>query len=177
MRNLYFNWMRDKVCPTDKQNYDTLLNYLNEVEYDYVDLRDCNREGDGIELRYKFADEMGIPQAQVAEELDSDICSVLEMLVALSIRIEEIMFDLVEENPSRWFWYMIYSLGLEGMCDDKFNKEEVDYILDRWMSGKFDGETGQGGLFILRNEENVDLTTIEVWCLAMWYLEEVEYGS
>lgn len=180
MNDIYFDWMCSKACKSNpqKRRYSKLLAKLSRVQYEYSNAYDGNREADGIDLRYMFASENDIPQYEICRELDHTMgCSVLEMMVALSIRMEEIMYDLQEFQPNRWFWSMIQSLGLRSMDNKSFDEETVDYILTKWMNGLYDRESGQGGLFVLRDNRGKDLTTVEVWCQAMWYLSEVSYGT
>lgn len=66
--------------------------------------------------------------------------SVLEMLIALSIRLEEHIMDDPEigDRTGQWFWNMITNLGLGSMDDRKFNENRVEDIvtrfLERWLS-------------------------------------------
>ena len=78
---------------------------------------DGNRAEDGIDLRYRFGHEQHYSDAMVASFLDDRPCSVLEMMIALSIRCEEHIMDDpdVGNRTGQWFWSMIASLG-SGPC-------------------------------------------------------------
>lgn len=51
--------------------------------------------------------------------LDQYECSVLEVMIALALRMEEETMASSEfgDRTNQWFWYMIVSLGLSGMTD------------------------------------------------------------
>lgn len=50
----------------------------------------------------------------IASYLDNRPCSVLEMIIALAIRLEEHIMDDpdIGNRTGQWFWDMIVSLGL-----------------------------------------------------------------
>ena len=126
---------------------------------------DENRLLDGLDLRFRFADENSY-------YIDGD-CSVLEMMVALSLRCEEHIMsdDEIGNRTGRWFWEMIDNLGLESMYDDNFDKVYADKIIYRFLNREYE-PNGDGGLFTVRNR-NVDLRKVEIWYQLMWYLDEV----
>ena len=168
----YFNWMENMIFDKFHQHYKKLLRYLNTLEFTYLIDIDGNRECDGIDLRYQFAYEMDIPQAQVAKYLDNKPCSVLEMMIALSQRINNIMEDpeIEGEQIPDWFWSMIRNLGLDDMGDAYFDKFYVKEKIDIFLQRKYKPD-GTGGLFVLRDRR--DLRGVEIWMQAMWYLDEV----
>lgn len=166
----YFKWMCKTIGASN--NYKRLLQMLNSVSFHYILDRDYNRECDGIDLRYRFADEFDIPFPMVASYLDTRPCSVLEMMVALSIRMESIMDDpSIGNRYDIWFWDMIKSLGLDNMFDFSFNEQYVRQALDRFLNREYESN-GRGGLFTLYSYPNTDLKTVEIWYQAMWYLNE-----
>ena len=93
LNNLYFEWMYRLVCnnKTSSRNksYRKLLMHLHTKEFTYIIGMDSNRYEDGIELRYRFGRENSYHEAIIASCLDTRPCSVLEMLIALSIRCED----------------------------------------------------------------------------------------
>ena len=72
---------------------------------------------------------------------------------------------------------MIHSLGFTHMDDIHFDEFGANEITDCWMDGFYDGDHGEGGLFILHDNHDRDLTKVEIWCQAMWYLSEVANGT
>ena len=92
----YFRWMYQLVCDEcpNKPSYKKLLYFLHSTDFTYSLALDGNRFDDGIELRYRYDYENDLEQVKVARYLDDKPCSVLEMMIALAIRLEEhIMSD------------------------------------------------------------------------------------
>lgn len=171
---LYFEWIYQLVMQVSNlpggRSYRKLFKYLNSIDFIYSHPMDSNRVEDGIELRYRFAYEENIDQTIIASYLDDHPCSVLEMLVALSIRCEEaIMFDPdIGDRTAVWFWDMIKSLDLAGMSDAHFNQGYVDDVIFRFMNRDY-LPNGRGGLFTIDNCTE-DLRTVEIWYQLCWYL-------
>ena len=116
----YFEWMLRKInCrkfPVKK--YYKLLLYLNDFNFKTVIKNDINRVSDAYGMRETFKEsDLGD-----SEETQYDIqygngfwpVSVLEVLVAMSCRIEDdVMADEKKgDRTSEWFWEMICNLGL-----------------------------------------------------------------
>ena len=107
----YFDWMYRLVVDDRYSNksYRRLFARLYDTEFVYTIPMDGNRAEDGIELRYRFGREQNYPDAMIASMLDTTPCSVLEMMIALSIRCEEHIMDnrsMVLEHdrqPGPWF--------------------------------------------------------------------------
>lgn len=173
--NEYFEWIYKLIC-NDKYykhlSYRKLLYFLHDVDFTYSIPMDGNRESDGIALRYRFGDELGYDDSIIAGYLDDRPCSVLEMMVALSIRCEsQIMDDPLEgDRTGQWFWNMIVSLGLGSMSDDKFDKRYAKQVIDIFLNHEYK-RNGEGGLFIVENRM-YDMRTAEIWYQMCWYLDE-----
>ena len=168
----YFEWMCGLV-PSRKAAYSKLLGYLHRTEFRYTLPMDGNRYDDGINLRYRFGYECAHPQAEIAGYLDNRPCSVLEMMIALSIRCEEgIMHDAdIGDRTGQWFWSMITSLGLDRMTDSRFDEHIVQDILDRFMEHRYE-RNGAGGLFTIEHSDR-DLRSAEIWQQMNWYLDSL----
>lgn len=171
LRDEYFDWLRCLVGGTALHR--KLLYFLFSVDFTYTIPMDGNRYEDGIDLRYRFGDENGLDDRMVASWLDDRPCSVLEMMIALAIRIEEhIMGDPdVGDRTGKWFGEMLDHLGLANMTDGKFDRMRARTIIRRFLNHRYD-EDGEGGLFRLRHC-NRDLRNVEIWYQAMWYLDEI----
>lgn len=173
IENKYFEWMFDLVRGKrypDDISYKELLWYLNDIEFEYYIRGDYNRAADGIDLRRRFAyDYLAIDHA---EDYILGPCSILEMMVALAIRIEEIM-----DNPdygdrtSQWFWRMIISLGLGGMSDENFDIYAADSIIGRFLDREYDFD-GRGGLFTV-GHSNRDMRDIEIWKQMLMFINTI----
>ena len=107
IENQYFDWMCRMVASKKYKTrfYRELLHFLHGIEFTYTIAMDGNRASDGIDLRYRFGYEEGYDNRLVTHYLDDKPCSVLEMLVALSMRCEEtIMSDGECDRTGVWFW-------------------------------------------------------------------------
>ena len=166
----YFDWLCSIIGDTDR--YARLLYYLYSTEFVYIIPMDSNRYEDGINLRYQFGEERGIEAPVIASCLDDKPCSILEMMVALSVRCETHIMENPENGkmPGRWFWMMINNLGLIGMTDNRFDLEYVNGVVWRFLDRKY-GHDGEGGLVYLPNCR-YDLRTMEIWYQMMRYLSE-----
>lgn len=170
--NNYFEWMCHFVCDVEygQNRYQKLLWRLYETDFEYIMPMDGNRAEDGTDLRYRFAEEMRHPAPMIVEYLDDRPCSVLEMMIALSIRCEEHIMDDpdIGDRTGQWFWNMIVSLGLGRMTDKNFDARYVDDIIDRFLQRKYDRD-GKGGLFTVPNCRK-DFRNLDIWYQMCWYL-------
>lgn len=180
LREEYFEWLCNKVIDNDSDvKYSKLMSCLFDSTFIPVMSMDENRADDGKNLRYRFGRENDIPRGAILIELDSgdhndsDACSMLEMMIALSIRCEEtIMTD--EEYGDRtgtWFWNMIVSLGLGTMNDLRFDEKYVNIVIDRFINRQYK-RNGEGGLFTI-NGIKKDMRKFEIWYQMCWYLDSL----
>lgn len=172
--NRYFEWMFDLVCKDRYANsisFRKLLMQLHNTEFTYCLRNDKNRAEDGISLRYRFAYEN--PEFDDAEAYLDGPCSILEMMLALSIRCEESIMDnpTIGDRTAQWFWGMITNLGLGAMYDTNYDRRVVDAILTRFLDRQYE-PNGKGGLFTIRNR-NRDLRDVEIWYQLNWYLDSI----
>lgn len=171
--NDYFEWLWNFTkCRGHSQNR-KIITLLHNIEFRYSIPMDANREEDGIDLRYRFITEVGIPKnyQEVYGYLDGP-CSVLEMMIALAIRCEESIMDDpdIGDRTSEWFWLMMKNLGLDYMSDRKFDRdiaeEKISIFLDRRYK-----RNGEGGLFVVNGRR--DLRKVEIWYQMCWYLDTI----
>lgn len=175
LANRYFDWMCQLVTDDrhSAQRYQRLLMRLHETEFVYSIPMDGNRATDGMDLRYRFGSERSYPEPLIASLLDNSPCSVLEMMVALSVRCEEHIMDDpdVGNRTGQWFWGMVDNLGLSRMDDSQFDQRRVDGALARLLDRKY-GRNGEGGLFTVANSRT-DLRSVDIWYQMNWYLDEI----
>ena len=170
----YFEWMYHLVCKdVNSLSYRKLLCQLYDTPFEPRIAMDENRAEDVVELRYRFGYEHGLDGATIAGCLDNRDCSVLEMMVALSIRCEEhIMNDPdIGDRTGKWFLDMITNLGLDEMTDERYDKQYVGKVLGRFMDRAYE-RNGEGGLFTVHHNR-IDMRSVEIWYQAMWYFDEV----
>ena len=170
----YFKWLLQLVngnVAGGRRSYRKLLGYLHSVEFTYILDRDANRADDGIELRYRFGMENWYPRFEISDNLDTRPCSVLEMMVALSLRCEDQMADgyNIREDLGQWFWKMIKSLGLYRMTDDQYDPIFVEEKIRIFLERRY-APDGTGGLFTIKNSP-YDLRENEIWYQMSWYLD------
>lgn len=172
MENEYFDWLCRLVCGDKyayKNSFDELLAHLHRVEFIYPLRKDRNRAEHGLEMRQYFAADYDLGDIS---DLLTGPCSVLEMMIALAIRMEDIMDDpKLGNRTGQWFWKMIVNLGLGSMTDQNYDEKYVDKILERFLYREYEPD-GRGGLFRIKNCE-YDLRREEIWSSMLWYLNSV----
>lgn len=164
----YFKWLCRKVYDEySNVSYERLLKYLYNKEFTWIMPMDENRALDGLDLRSEYL------EMYPNHEISDRSCSILEMMIALSIRCEEhIMSDNdYGDRTGEWFWNMILSLGLNSMTDERFDVGYVDETLFIFTTRSY-SKNGSGGLFTVNNP-NIDMRGMDIWYQLNWYLEEV----
>lgn len=172
----YFEWINQLVYNekySKRLSYRKLLTYLHDTEFVYIIEMDSNRAEDGIDLRYRFGYEYRYEESTIATYLDNRPCSILEMMIALSIRCEKHIMDdpNIGDRTGLWFWSMIDNLGLDVLDDKKFNESYFEKVISRFLNREYK-RNGEGGLFTV-NRSKYDLRTSEIWHQMCWYLDEV----
>ena len=130
----YFDWLCKIISGPGM--YSKLLSYLHNIAFRWTIINDQNRALDGHNLRSIFT----TGNKDGYWELDAhlpQLCSVLEMFVALSIRCEDnIMHNpfIGTNNTDRWFWMSLDNLGLLYYDDGHFDTDEVSDIVWKWLS-------------------------------------------
>lgn len=175
VKKQYFNWMYQLVCSNRSKSvsYQKLLSYLNERDFVWTIDLDENRASDGVNLRYRFGRDKNYPDPMIATFLDDRPCSILEMMIALSIRCEEhIMEDSdLGDRTGQWFWNMIVSLGLGAMPDSKFDERHAEEVINRFIDRTYE-RNGRGGLFTVEHPYK-DMRNIEIWYQMCMYLDTI----
>lgn len=157
----YFDWLYERVCGDWEPkglSFHRLLAFLYNQNFTPSCELDGARAEDGLDLRYRFAQTQNIVYQDVQDAFTGIPCSMLEMMVALSIRIEEhILEDAASGNRvGQWFWNMVVSLGLVAMDDTRFDKERAQSVMDRFNAREYQ-PNGAGGLFTLMHPtEDID---------------------
>lgn len=174
----YYDWLYKIVCgewEPRNLSFHRLLMYLFNRDYIPACEMDVCRATDGINLRYRFASENNIPYGKIDAVFQGVPCSMLEMMVALAIRIEEhIMEDRSMGNRvGQWFWSMVVSTecGCYGRYPLQRRTREADpgQFMDRDYQ-----PNRAGGLFTL-TRTSIDMRTIDIWYQLMNWLNENEF--
>lgn len=162
----------DDEIGTLAYDYSQLMGFLNDISFRWSIRLDEDRATDGVSMRGIYDYEFGRGQLSVEEELEDVPCSVLEMLVALSLRCyDEYLsgFDEDIASPHKVFYDMITNLGLEKETDDVFSFDfcvkKVEVFLDRTYE-----KDGYGNIFRV-NPKNLDCRKTEIWWQMMRYVD------
>lgn len=168
----YYQWLCGLVCVDEPDHsYWILADQLHKTVFTWSVPNDENREADGRRLRDIFE----------AETLYQDYsclqgpASVLEVLIALAIRIESILADPdLGDRTVNWFWEMIENLNLAQFDDENYitrhGKMLVHQILKCFLERRYTRH-GDGGLFPLKLHVK-DQRRVEIWYQMMDYLNE-----
>jgi len=153
--------------------YSILLDELHGIEFYSLIPNDDNRCEDGKHLRQLFIDEVG-PTG--SSSLPHNHCTVLEMLIGLSFRLEfETAQSRWEKKPSEWFWILIDNLGISEWDNECFDEHRDEWsVLDeqvgRMLARDYEAN-GNGGLFPLK-ETKRDQRRVEIWYQMSEYIME-----
>lgn len=174
INDAYFDWMYDKVHRRrfpSSISHRKLFTQLHNIPFRYYTFMDGARANEGVDLRYRFSYER--PEFGDAERFIEGPCSVLEMIFALAIRMEEQIMDnpKLGDRTAHWFWMMLNNIGLGAMDDDHYDRREVDMLVDRFLDREYE-PNGKGGLFVLKRCDK-DLTTVDIWSQMCWFLGSI----
>ena len=173
MDNAYFHWLvgflDDEYIAT---NYSKLLSALFNKEFTWSIEYDENRAADGLSLRKLFMQEYRISR-KTPDLWAFSGCSVLEMMLGMAKRCEdELIYNPEKGNQTgQIFWVMIENLGLDIYDDFGFYGDEVDRILNNFLSRNY-APNGDGNLFRLRH---FDPRKIDLWLQLNLYLRDHFY--
>lgn len=158
----YFNFllsMLDLQRFSRKITFKKLLVKLFETQYQSNIPNDINRVHDAIRFRDIMYDGPHITQP----------VSVLEVMISLAIRCEDIMQDESFGNRTpQWFWLMLNNIGLSGMYDAVYDEEYVEDVLHTFLTHQYE-PTGKGSLFVDLNTTD-DFRYLELWSQMCRYL-------
>lgn len=165
----YLDWLIDKTGPIGT-NFEIMLETLHKIEYVPMVPNDDNRGVEGLTLREEFTAETG----EVCP-LESD-CTLLEMMLALAVRINEVAYDYNDPDKSAyWFWAMIANLKLDQFPDvhvDPLAPNAIRMVALRVVNRTYRAD-GYGGLFPLKRPPN-DQREVEIWYQMQYWLDENE---
>lgn len=82
------------------------------------------------------------------------------------------MYDeTLGDRSGQWFWHMVTNLGLGYMDDNRFDRQDAEYIIGRFLNREYEPD-GSGGLVTIRRCEH-DLRDVEIWYQLNWYLSMI----
>lgn len=164
----YLDWLCDQVgAIPDRTNaessYILLCEQMFQTRFEDWLPNDDNRASDGMALRDEFLDTFKLYSGS---RWISEDCSILEMLIALSRRVA----DIVNLQPSRCFWLLVTNLELDKYTDAHYSAGAVEFAL-KMLNNRTYERDGRGGLFPLDNS-NDDQREIEIWYQMSIYILE-----
>jgi len=175
LRDEYFIWLCNIIgIDVEKESYSILAKRLHGIEYFWFVPNDDNRGEDGLKLRATFIEEHDLgPYERFV--LDAGPCSVLEMMIGLAIKMDDIMEDPDHEStPGKWFWELINNIGLSRFSDFQYHfvggHMAVAMTIHKVLERDY-GRNGEGGFFPLKNTD-VDQRKVELWYQLNAYLSE-----
>lgn len=172
--NLYFEeyfFYLLRIVKAKKEQYSELLKTLHMEDYIWEVPEDRRRAMDGLSLREDFlADFCGLIDEEELISFQNFPCSVLEMLVALAIRVdEEYLSDLKEPHPEKIFWEMIDNLGLKKYENRAFLREKVKNVISHFL------KKSRKTVFPCQKKWPKGYEKWEIWAQMTHYLSENHY--
>lgn len=148
--------------------YSDLCETLLDIEFEYHIGNDCDRAEDGLNLRREFECIIG------ARISDVSPCSMLEMLVAVSIRTAELMYEGEEDDtPGDYFWIFLGYLGLDKMRNRSDFRRCQRQIVN--ICATFMDENCQNVDIVDVKHKPKNWSNLEIWKRINWFLTENYY--
>lgn len=168
IRKEYFEWLCGLVqIDEPDHSYWLLARTLHGTEFYSILPMDVNREEDGKHLRSVFLDNTGYVNVLEGP------CSVLELLIGVAIRMNDVLTGDEFGDISGYFWELIENLGLDFLDDDTFFEENpstfVKSVLFCFIKRKYKRD-GEGGIFPQKGPKR-DQKDVEIWYQMHEYLK------
>lgn len=184
MRHEYFEWLVSKVTspavPADTQAR-IVLQVLRDIRIKGLPMADDEpRLEDGKQLRTNFMDDTGMAVHSYKDALEpgSGFCTVLELLVALSMRMDDIMRDPLDPCSSvpSWFWGMVSTMVGQPFYPCSYwalpaSTSTAAFVAEssmKFLGRQYDPTGHNGNIFI--DMSGVDLRAIDMWAQACHFM-------
>lgn len=171
VKQRYYQWLLEMIDADspEKDSYNLLLRKLWLKKFYYILPMDQNREKDGMALRKEFKEDFGDEFTDYSS-IESNGCSVLEMMIGLANRINK---QIIRKSVAYWFWKMIDNIGLWDCTDDRFGLDGsmyVDDVIENFLDRTYK-RNGLGGLFPVKTSRK-DQRKVEIWYQMQQFLTE-----
>lgn len=183
---VYEQWLKQQLMIREggKEGYCRLCKKMHETPFLPLLAMDWNRNDEALALRTEWVESVtGDIQEQVErldrinEMIDSDFCTMLELVVVLVRRIQfETMDGDHEASMQKWFFELMDNCGLNVLDDEQWEEdperaeEETERILETLIFRKY-GWDGEGGMFPLMYCQ-CDQRKTELLTQMNYYIEE-----
>lgn len=129
----YKEYLKKMVIDGETCCYNVLLKRLDLLPY-FSNGRNKDRYDDAEQLRIRYGDDNNI--ADILSYFSKEPITVFEVLLALSIRIEEkiMVDDKKGDRTSQWFWALVNDIGLCEYDDNNWDLDLIDNTIKEWMS-------------------------------------------
>lgn len=167
---LYFKWLCERVDAA--RSYSKLMNLLYDIPFYYSIYLDRNRVSDALALQNDYILENRLdPNINYQLHTEEEI-SVLEVFVAMAIKVEISMMQDEEfgDRTAAWFWMMIENLDI---CqrNSSFNEDYIRWTVYRFMNREYEPD-GTGSIVKLANN-GTDVRGEQLWHQFCLYLSEL----
>ena len=162
----YYQWLIDLLGDEDlRLNYQKLLRNLFETEFTWTVDFDRNRAQDGLDLRELFTRDTGLLL------YFNSPCSVLEMMIALAMRCEDLIYDPeIEDSVTETFLDMLDNLKLSALDDNCYSENRANYLIQKFLNRDYDSN-GNGSIFCVAFSD-LDFRVMDLWWQANAFLNE-----
>lgn len=169
----YLRWLAPQIRREDdghpNRTYEGLIELMFDKEFVWLVPNDDNRVADGLGLRIDFCRQVDIPTDSL---VDLGPCSFLEVLIALSRRLE---FN-GGGSAAGWAWILMNNLQLHRITDPvgRSKARRANDIMDAciWRTYSYEGV---GGFFPLKRAAE-NQCKVEIWYQMAAYLGEHPEG-
>lgn len=135
--------------------YSRLLSFMHAKDFYWMPNfpLDSDRAEDGYALRSKFLETFGgqVNYAEFQAFCQSKKASILEVLVALCIRISGLITSENNGIVGLYFWHLLDNLGLSWANDRDFDPEVANDVFDGWMQRRYNPDGSGGNIFVFGN--------------------------
>ena len=178
----YLEWLEsftidERLSDDRRPSYRYLIRKLWDIPFHGAIGNDKDRGEEGLELRARY-NRILAKKAGDGEFVTPDVCDiygecrVLEMLIALSMRMYDLMQDMgVYNSVSRWFWEIMHNVGFDELDDSMYDESDGDIVVESMVHDILDlreRKSGRpGGWFYV-----MDWREIEIWYQMHEYLKQ-----
>lgn len=171
--DMFLTWLYSQVGYVEAKDrsltYWKLFRQLYTIEYVWLIHNDDARLEDAKTLRLEFLAQNGIDARDVDPDWLEIGCSVLELMVAMSRRLE---FQAEKTSPY-WFWILMDNIGLRRFTDAtrQYPHQHVEDVVYTVIFRQYTRH-GTGGFFPLSGPCE-DQRSVELWYQLSAYVLEL----